>query len=342
MQTMLEILKELSGLTAVSGSEREAASIVERLRPLCDSVRQTAGGSIIAVKRCGRPTAKKIMLDAHLDEVGLIVTEVDDHGFIHFANHAGVDEKILLNARVCVLGKKPLRGVIATKPPHLLTKEEREKPAKMKDMLIDVGLDADKARAFVRVGDFIAYESTFMQLLSNCVSGKSLDNRASIAVLISLLEMLRGRQIYSDLYIVFSSGEEFGGFGAAATAKEIEPDLAIVLDVTHAETPTAPDAECGKLGKGVMIGVSPALDAALTDRMLSIAEQSRIPHQIEAMSGRTSTNADTILPLCGGIPTSLLSIPLRYMHTPQELVSLADMVTVRSLLLAVLDEEGRV
>ena len=341
MQRMSEWLTLFSQKIAVSGSEQAASSLTESLAPLCSRVWQTAGGSIIAVKKCGRPNARKILLDAHLDEVGLMVTEIDDNGFVHFVNHAGVDAKILPGTRVRVLGKQPLTGVIAAKPPHLLKEDQRKKPSEMKDMLIDIGLDKARAKQLVRTGDFIAFESACRPLLSNCISGKSLDNRAGMAVLVSLLELLQNRPLYADIYVVFSSGEEFGGYGAVRSAREIEPDKAIVLDVSHADTPTASEDDCGKLGKGVMIGISPVLDGVWSRHILNLARQNKIPHQIEAMSGTTSTNADNIVPVCGGIPTALLSIPLRYMHTPQEVVSLADMVTVRSLLLAVLDEEGK-
>lgn len=342
MQSIRHWLSLLSQTIAVSGDEQGAAPLMEKIKPLCDRVWQNADGSVVLFKKSARPGAPKIMMDAHLDEVGLMVNKIDADGFIHFINHAGVDAKILPGTRVRVLGKQPLVGVVAAKPPHLLSKEEREKPIKMKDMVIDVGLTEDQAKNMIRVGDAIAYDSAYMPLLSNCVTGKSLDNRASMAVLLSLLETQQNRSFFADLYITFSSGEEFGGYGATALAREIAPDMAIVLDVSHADMPGADVASCGKLSKGVMIGVSPVLDKGLSDRFLQLAHQNKIPYQTEAMSSRTSTNADSIMPLCGGIPTALLSIPLRYMHTPQEIVSLNDMLTVRSLLSVFLGEEGSV
>lgn len=340
MKRMCEILKGLSRHIAVSGREVVPEPIRQRLTALGCHVVRTADGSVIAVKKCGAENAKKILLDAHMDEVGLIVTEIGENGMLSFGNHAGVDEKILPGARVTVLGKEPIPGIVAAKPPHLLTKEEREKPAKMKDMRIDIGLSPEKARETVRVGDFIALYGPPRELLGDRITGKSLDDRACVTVLISLLELLSDRPLAVDLYVVFSAGEEFGGYGAVTAALDVRPDAAIALDVSHAETPDSEKIVTGKLGKGVMIGFSPVLDADFTDRILACAIRNKIPYQSEAMGGKTYTNADNIVAAAGGIPTALLSVPLRYMHTPQEVVSLADMVTARSLLLAVLEEEG--
>ena len=333
---MREILRGLCSVNAVSGDERYARGLVEQLRQVADGVRQLSGGSIVAYKKCGVAGAKKILLDAHLDQIGLMVKSIDDRGFIHFFNHAGVDHKILPCAEVRVMGKEELKGVIGAKPPHLLTDEEREKTVKIEDMSIDVGLPADVVKEKVRVGDKIALECNAVELLNDCISGRSLDDRAGCAILISLLELLRGKQLPVDLYVVLSSGEEFGGYGAVAAAREVCPDAAIALDVSHAEMPAARSEDCGKLGKGVMIGISPVLDGKMSKEMIALAEEYRIPYQREAMGGATYTNADGIVPLCGGIPTALLSIPQRYMHTPQEVISMEDMVSVRSLLLAYL------
>ncbi len=340
MRRMKEILKNLCDISAVSGDERYAVRLLEELRPLCDGVTQLPGGSIIALKRCGKANAKKIMLDAHLDQIGLMVTKIDDNGFVHFCNHAGVDPKTLLASEVIILGKREVLGVISAKPPHLLSAEEREKPAKIDDMTIDVGLSAQQARELIRVGDKIALGCNAGEMLNHCITGRSLDNRAGCAVLISVLEQLQNTELAADVYIVLSSGEEFGGYGAVAAALEVEPDEAVVLDVSHADMPAARSEDCGELGKGVMIGISPVLDKRLTDRLFDLARNNGISYQHEAMGSCTYTNSDGIVPLCGGIPTGLLSIPLRYMHTPHEVVSLEDMLSVRALLLAYLGKEG--
>jgi len=153
MQRMKEILMNLCSISAVSGDERYARPLIEQLRQVSDGVRQLSGGSIVAYKKCGVPGAKKIMLDAHLDQIGLMVKSIDERGFIHFFNHAGVDHKILPCAEVRVMGKEELKGVIGAKPPHLLSNEEREKPVKIEDMSIDVGLPADVVKEYGNGGE---------------------------------------------------------------------------------------------------------------------------------------------------------------------------------------------
>ena len=271
MLRMKEILQNLCDISAVSGDERYARPLLDQLRQVADGVRQLSGGSIVAYKKCGVAGAKKIMLDAHLDQIGLMVKSIDDRGFIHFFNHVGVDHKILPCSEVRVMGKEELKGVIGAKPPHLLSAEEREKTVKIEDMTIDVGLPADTVREKVRVGDKIALECNAVELLNQCISGRSLDDRAGCAILISLLELLKGRRLEADVYVVLSSGEEFGGYGAVAAAREICPDEAIVLDVSHADMPAARSEDCGKLGKGVMIGISPVLDRGMSDQMIALA-----------------------------------------------------------------------
>lgn len=341
MQRLNAILTELSKISAVSGDEYMARPFVAELRKFADAVTQLSGGGIVALKKSGKPNAKKILLDAHLDQIGLIVTEIDKNGFIHFCNHAGVDNKILPAAEVTVYGQQPFLGVIGTKPPHLLTAEERKKPLGTAEMTIDVGLTAEQIGSRIRVGDKIALNGNLTKMLNHCMTGRSLDDRAGCAILVSILEMFRDRLPENDLYFSFSSGEEFGGYGATAAVLEICPDEVIVLDVSHADMPAARKEDCGKLGGGAMIGVSPILDRGLTDNLLTLAKERQIPYQVEAMGSSTGTNADNIVPLCGGIPTALVSIPLRYMHTANEIISLEDLVSVRAILLAYLFWEAR-
>ncbi len=337
MQRLKELLVELCKISAVSGDEREAQGLLQLLRKNADGVKLLSGGSFIAYKKSGKVGAKKILIDAHLDQIGLMVTKVDERGFIHFCNHAGVDAKVLPGAEVSVMTRTgALSGVISAKPPHLLDEKDREKPTQIKDMTIDVGLDKQRVCELVAVGDKIALQGDIGFLLGSRMTGRSLDNRAGCAVLVAVLEAFKTSAPNADVYAVFSSGEEFGGYGAAAAAKDIEPDEAIVIDVSHADMPGAKSDEVGTLGKGAMIGISPILDREMSEYLIALAKRDNIPYQVEAMAGKTGTNCDSVMHLCGGIPTALLSIPLRYMHTPQEVVSLEDMVSLKNLLTAYL------
>ncbi len=340
MNRLCDLLFALSTKLGVSG--REETSLAEGLlRPFVDEIRRDDAGNIIARRLGNQKNKKRIMVDAHIDEVGLMVQRIDDNGFIHFVNHTRLDAKILPAADVVIYGTETVHGVVAAKPPHLMTDEEGSKPSAVEDMVIDVGLSADAARRIIRVGDPIALQGECSKLLSHCVTGKSFDDRACVAVIIAAMEKLAKFPLDHDIYVVFSVGEERGGYGAKQAAMQIMPDEVIVLDVSFAMCPDAKEQDCGILGQGPMIGIAPILFPAISQKMKRIAQQNEIPFQIEAMGGRTGTNGDGIVTLCGGRKVGLLSLPLRYMHTAAEVVSLEDMAYMRDLLAAYLCEGGR-
>lgn len=340
MNRLCDLLFTLSAKLGVSG--REDTSLAEGLlRPFVDEIRRDSAGNIIALRRGNRKNAKRIMVDAHIDEVGLIVQRIDDNGFVHFVNHTRLDGKILPGADVVICAKEPIYGVIASKPPHLQSEKEQDEVLAVEDMVIDVGLSADAARRVIREGDTIALQGECAKLLSHCVKGKTFDDRACVAVIIAAMEKLSKLPLENDIYVVFSAGEERGGYGAKQAAMQIHPDEAIVLDVSFAHCPDAKEQDCGLLGAGPMIGVAPILFPAITQKMKEIAARREIPFQIEAMGGRTGTNGDGIVTLFGGLKVGLLSLPLRYMHTASEVVSLEDMAYMRDLLAAYLCEGDR-
>lgn len=325
MKELQNYLFELCGEYLPSGFESSVSAARELLAPLVDECSIDRAGNLIGCRRAALPNAKKILLDAHIDEIGLMVTKIDDHGFIHFTNLAGFSPVILPAATVTVRGKRPVPGVVATLPPHLLTKEDQKKSLPMKKMVIDIGYSAERARELVRVGDPIVLRQSCADLLNNRVSGKALDNRAGVAVLLNVLSRLQKMPLPVELYTVFSAGEEFSGFGARHAAWEIAPDEAIVVDVTHGVSNNTPKEKAFALGSGAVIGVSPVLNGEVTARLLELADRHDIPFAREAMSGRTGTNSDCIAASRGGVAVGMVSIPLRYMHSGCEVVDLADM-----------------
>ena len=337
MENLKNYLFELCSEYAPSGREELISSIERIVRPFADKCYRDSVGNLVAVKYSKIPGAQKIMLDAHIDEIGLVVTGVDDMGFVHFANHAGIDPRILPGSTVTVISKLPLTGVVATKPPHLLKDEDSSKLMKAKDLVIDIGFSAEKARSLVKVGDFIALRSGCADLKNELVMGKAFDNRACVSVLCCLLLMLSKTRTDYDVYVVFSAGEEFGGYGAKTAAFEIAPDKAIVLDATFGISPYTSAPKGKELGGGPAILVCPLLDNHLTDALTDLAKSKSIPYQIEVTGGRTGTNADGIVVTRSGVPTAVLSVPLRYMHSAGEIVSLKDMKNTLKLVLAFLE-----
>ncbi len=325
MKNLQNYLFELSGEYLPSGFEWGATGARDLLAELVDECTVDRSGNLIGHRKAALPNAKKILLDAHLDEIGLMVTKIDDNGFIHFTNLAGFSPVSLPAAMVTVKGVRPLPGVVATLPPHLLTAEEQKKSLPMNKLVIDIGYSAQRARELVKVGDPIILRQGCADLLNNRVTGKALDNRAGVAVLLNVLDAVSKMPLPVELFTVFSAGEEFSGFGARHAAWEIAPDEALVVDVTHGTSPNTPKDKAFALGSGAVIGISPVLSGEVTARLMELADCHSIPYAREAAGGRTGTNSDHIAASRTGVATGLISIPLRYMHSGCEVVDLADM-----------------
>lgn len=332
MKTLQNYLFELCGEYLPSGFESSASGVKDLLAPLVDLVHTDRAGNLIGYRKAAFPNAKKILLDAHLDEIGLMVTKIDEHGFVHFTNLAGFSATCLPASCVIIKGARPIPGVVATYPPHLLTKEEQDQPLKMNKMVIDIGYSAEQAKSLVKVGDPIVLRQGCSDLLNNRVTGKALDNRAGVAVLLHVMESLQKMPLPVDVYTVFSAAEEFNGFGARHAAWDLIPDEALVVDVTHGTSNNTPKSKSFPLGSGAVIGVSPILNGAVTSRLVELAERHSVPFAREAMSGRTGTNSDCIAASRNGVAVGMVSIPLRYMHSACEVVDLSDMLSCSQLI----------
>ena len=334
MEKLNSILKKLCGATGVSGLETESSKAAyELLSEYTDDVKIDPFYNVLGFIKSENENAKTLLLDAHIDQIGMIVTAIDEKGFIHFANCGGVDRRLLSAQEVTVHGKKNIKGVIGAKPPHLETAEEASKISDIEDMYIDVGYSKEELLELVSQGDRITIDSSYNELLNNRVSSKSLDDRAGVAAILYALELLKGEKLPYNLAIEFTSCEETSGSGAKVSSYNVTPDIAIAVDVSFALTPDASEFKCGKMDEGVMIGYSPVLNKSLCDKLKEIAVKNEIPYQLEIMGGSsTGTNADMIYTTKGGVVTGLLSIPQKYMHTPIEIVSLNDIVSVAMLI----------
>lgn len=327
-------LEKLSNAVGVGGLKEAADTAEEMLKEYCEDVERDALGNVIGWRRCGKENAPLLLLEAHSDEVGLIVTSVDKDGFVHTAACGGADRRVLTASEVVIYGDKPYHGVFCSTPPHLRKVEEQGLLPDIIDMGIDVGMDEKQAKAHIHAGDRVSYRPNFCKISENRVSGKSLDDRSGIAsILYGLDELKNGEESPMwDIVVVFAVQEELGCRGSKVSAFHVKPDAAIAVDVSFAWTPDADRNKCGVLGKGPMIGWSPTLDDGMTRKLAALAEDKKIPYQSEVMGGDTGTDADSISDTRAGIKTALLSIPLRYMHTPVELIDLNDVKYVGSLI----------
>lgn len=335
---MINLLRSLCGAQGSSGKEDQAAHFVAAELSYYAQVNTDHNGNVIATM--GNPSASRhILLDAHLDQIGLIVTHIDDEGFIRAASCGGMDRRVLMGCRVQLCGKKNITGVVSCLPPHLTKGGEDSLPA-MDQLAIDTGLPAEAVREIIQPGDRILFSSTFTQLLGQRISSPALDNRAGVAALIRCVQLLSGKELPCRLTILCSVQEETGGAGAKTAAYTLHPDEAIMVDVSFAQQPGVSPEKAAKLGEGTMIGISPTLSREITNRLMELAKAEDIPYQLEVMSGPTGTNADEVTGARGGIPGGLLSIPLRNMHTQAEIIDLRDVEATAQLLASYVAKGG--
>ena len=326
---MRSLIKQLSDMRGISGFEyRISDKIAELFMRYADEVRTDALRNVIVVKECHKPGAPKIMIEAHMDEIGLIVTSITDDGYLTFASVGGVDERTLPSTEVVVHGRRDLNGVIGIKPASML---EAGKTVKMKDMAIDIGLDGEKARSLVAVGDSISLAQSVGALGKKQWSGKSLDDRASIAAILTAMKKLKNADLNVDVYAVAAVQEEVGCRGAKTAVYGIDPDMAIAIDVTHGITPDNSN-NAFKVGGGATISVGPNIHPKMAQRLFDTAKKYEIKVETEIDGGPTGTDAWVMQVSRAGVPTALLSIPLKYMHTSVETLAVSDVKAVAKLL----------
>ncbi len=329
MRIMRELLKRLSEAHSIPGSENEVRRMMaEELKNHCDSVETDQLGNLIAKKGDGK---KKVMLAAHMDEIGLMVKHIDKNGFIKFTTLGGFSDQTLLNQRVMVHTEKGvLTGVIGSRPPHLMKPDERKKVVEYKDMFIDAGAKDKKAaeKVGISIGDFITFDRSFRELNEDLVTGKAFDNRVGCAALIEVM-----KRVKTD-YAVFAVGtvqEEVGLKGARTSAFRINPDYAIAIDVAVAgDYPGIKEEESSlKLGSGPTIDLADASGRGIIthprvkELLIKTAVENKIPYQLSVGEGGT-TDATAIHLTREGIPTGAVSVPTRNIHTPVEVASLKD------------------
>lgn len=331
-------LFELSNTFGVSGEEFTACeTAVKMLKPYVSSVKVDDFGSVIAFVGDKNDNLETILLDAHIDQIGLIVTYIDEDGFVKVANCGGVDRRLLLAQTVTIWGKEAIKGVISTLPPHV--ESDSKSSPKVDDIVIDTGFTKAQLEEKISLGDKITFDSNSTELLHNRLTSKAIDDRSGVVAIIRALELMQGKKLKYNVAVSFSSQEELGERGARISAYNINPDLAIAVDVSFAATPDSTPHKCGVLGKGVMIGISPTLNKKMSQDMILLCEKNNIPFQYEVMEGETGTNADIIGATRNGVRAVTLSIPLRYMHTPVEVVEVADIEAVAKLICAYAAEE---
>lgn len=328
-----EVLKRLCSCCGVSGSEDEACFTAAQLLGAYsgDVVANDCGCVSAVIKRPekGQPV---ILLEAHIDEIGLIVTHIEENGFLKVSNCGGVDRRLLLAQQVTVHGREQVKGIISAMPPHLESDEDLKKTPEVEQIAIDVGMDRETAQQKLAPGDRVTLDSAFRELKNDRVSSKAVDDRAGVTAILYALELLKEKNYACGLSVLFSSQEELGERGATVGGFRLAPDISLSVDVSFGYTSDAVEYKCGKMGEGPMIGIAPSLNREISDKLIETAKQAQLPYQLEIMAGETSTDADAIGVTGAGVKTGLVSIPIRYMHTPIETVVISDIEAVGRLL----------
>lgn len=325
-----ELLKMLTDPCAVAGCEENIKDVVIELleKSGCEDIFTDNLGNITGTYKCGKENAPKLMLEAHMDEIGLMVSKISDEGSLLFLPIGGFDEKVLPGSEVTVHTENgPVYGIIGAKPPHLT--RDRSKAIKIEDMSVDIGFSKEEAEKRVKIGDVITFNAYFTEL-ENFVAGRCFDDRAGIAAIIKALDYVKNLKIECDIICAITVQEELGMRGAKVICESAKCDCAICVDAAFGTS--ANSSEGFDLGSGVVVSVGPNLHPKLNKIIFDAASEYKIEVTSDVENGNTGTNAWAIQVAGAGVPVSLLSFPLRYMHSTYEVVDPTDIDTLAKLL----------
>lgn len=325
-----QLIFSLCSVPSISGFEKRASDELRRLTDgIFDSLDTDAVGNCIAVKKCGREGAPRVLIDAHLDEIGMLVTEILDGGFLRIAPLGGIDPLIMQAADVIVYGKENIRGVIASTPPHL---KKDDKLPEVASLLVDTGMSRERLEKAVSVGTPVGFVPVYGELMNERIVGKSFDDKACAACVICAVADTPREELAADVYVLLSAVEETNRLGgAAAGAFSVNPDYAAVIDVNLARVPDTKDFETVEMDKGISVSVSAATDRRLTEATVELCREKEIPCSVIAAPSSTGTNAATVNLVRCGIPVVDVGLPLASMHTYNEVISMKDAYALTAL-----------
>ena len=327
MKDLKDFIFKLCGIMSVSGFEKRGTDeLCELTRGMLDAPTVDGVGNHLFVKKCGKEGAPKVLLDAHFDEIGMIVTEVCDGGFLRVAPLGGIDVSIMQAADVIIYGRETLRGVIASTPPHLRKTDELPEPS---EVIVDTGLSTERAKQLIEVGTPVGFAPVYGELLGGRLIGKSFDDKACAACIIWAVANTPACELSADVYVLLSAVEEtnrLGGVTAATYA--IDPDYAMVVDVNLGRVPETKDFETVELDSGVSLSICAATDIGLTRDVESLCREKEIAYVTVAAPSSTGTNATSVNLVRCGVPVVDVGLPLASMHTYNEVITMKDAETL--------------
>ena len=328
-----KLIIAICSLMSVSGHETRSFDALKALvGDSFDEISTDKVGNILLVRRCDKPSAAKILVDTHFDEIGMLVTGIHKGGFLSITSVGGLDPSILQAADVIIYGKENIRGVIASTPPHLRKKDDGDKLCPISELIIDTGYDEEELKEIVSIGTPVGFAPRYTELMGNNLSGKSFDNKACAAAAIYALSLIDKKDLAADVYLLLSCHEEthrIGGVSAGAFA--ISPDYAMVIDVNLARVPETPKSETVEYGNGVSVSISAITDKALTRAVERLCTDENIKFTRVAAPSSTGTNAPSLNLTGRGVPVTDIGLPLKNMHTYNETLNLDDVYELSSL-----------
>ncbi len=329
----MELLKKLTEARGVSGHESMASAVFkDLLSEYTKDIKEDVLGNITGKISSGVDNAKKLLIEAHIDELGLMITGIEERGFLTFTPVGGTDMKILPGCEVTVHGKKDIYGIVGAKPPHLI-KDGEDKGLNINIMAIDTGLE--NVSDVVSVGDIATYNAGFNNLAGDCAVDRAFDDRAGLAVLLKALAMIKKPKM--DIYVSATVGEELGTRGARCVAYDVNPDYSISVDVTFGTSEGSSDKSF-ELSKGPTICISPSLSFDFTKQLMALCTEKEIPYQTETEGGNTGTNAWAVARNADNCRCALVSVPIRYMHSTCEVLNIKDIENAAKLIAAFCEE----
>lgn len=338
----MDLLKRLTAATGIPGREDDVRSLITReMKPLMDKVNTDVMGNVIGLRK-GK-TGTRLVLAAHMDEIGFMVNHIDENGFLRIIPLGGFDPRTLMAQKVVVHGKKELNGVFGSKPVHMLSEEEKKKPLKVTDYYVDLGLPADDVKKLVSVGDSVTWQRDFTEM-GDCLASKAFDDRVGVYVMLEALRKVKNKPLQVELYTVATVQEEVGLRGATTSAIGLDPDIGIAVDITLAnDVPGASDHEkVTKLGEGAAIKIMDSYSISnpkLVDHLKAIARKNKIKVQFEILP-RGGTDAGALQRGGSKAAVVTISIPTRYAHSTVETIHKDDVKAAINLLAAYILEAG--
>lgn len=325
-----ELTVSLCSVMSISGHEGRGEEALRTLvAPYFDEYRADAVGNHLFIKRCGKDNAPVALVDAHFDEIGMIVTDIKEGGFLSVTSIGGLDPSIMQASEVKIYGKETIHGIVASTPPHLVKPEEAKKLKPINELIIDTGYEKEELEKIVSLGTPVGFAPIYRELLNDRIAGKSFDDKACAAAAVFGLHDVKAEELACDVYLLLSCHEEtdrLGGVTAAAFG--IDPDYALVIDVGFALVPDTKKNECAVMGEGLILTVSAVTSRRLTNMTAELFDKSEIKYTRIVSASHTGTNA-TPLGLVGrGVPVVDVGLPLKNMHTYTEIIDLKDSETL--------------